>query len=46
MPFIGEQPKLAGTLTVTARSGNVEVDITTGVVTITARSGTVEIGVT
>ena len=46
MPFIGEQPTIAGKLTILARSGNVEVEITTGVITITARSGTVEIGVT
>ena len=46
MPFVGEQPTQAGKLTITGRSSNTIVEVTTGVFTVTTRSGTVEIGVT
>jgi len=46
MPFVGEQPKSAGTIKVFARASTIEIDIAAGIFTVTTRSGSVVIGVT
>lgn len=45
MPFIGEQPKLAGDFTVTGRSSNTIIEVAIAAFTVTTRTGTVSIGV-
>jgi len=45
MPFVGEQPKQAGTLKVFGRAATIEIDIAVGTFTVTKRSGSVFIGV-
>lgn len=46
MPFVGEQPKSAGTVKVFGRASTIEIDIAAGVFLVTTRSGSIEIGVT
>ena len=46
MPFVGEQPKSAGTVKVFGRSTTIEIDVLAGSFTLATRSGSVVIGVT
>ena len=45
MPFIGEQPPEAASLTVVGRSATSTEELTAGSITVTTRSGTVSVGV-